>query len=353
MKPRAAETTATQLETTISASGKRIIHVATKPAAPFSMPEQDDWTGISIKLWKEIAADPELNCETVFHDAVTVSGVLSEVQSGRVQAGIAAITINEEREAKVDFTFPYYTAGLAMAVLPKPTSEVIREMVWDIVKKGVFPLLIAFSIAGVLIWLLEFRCNSGHFGGGIIRGIGSGIWWAVVTIAAGYGDKYPVGCIGRVFGMVWMLAGMILLALFTGIVTAKLNDNKREGNDISPDQLRKYKVGYVQNKSTGHYYVKNAGCADAKEFQNVKDGLQAVKDKKIEVLVHDAPMLEYSIKNDFPDSELSVLPETFSPQSYSIALPEGSPYREIINRLLIRRTSDLGWQKSVASTLGK
>lgn len=341
-------------ESSATASARKHVVVATKEAPPFSMKdEHGNWSGISIDLWQAIAKDPELNLDTEFRDAGTVPGVLAEVNSGRAQAGIAAITVNEDRERKVDFTFPYYNAGLAMAVVQKP-SETINKVIWQIVQRGLMPLTIAFLIAGIVIWLLEFRCNSGHFGGGLLRGIGSGIWWAVVTVAAGYGDKYPVGCVGRLFGIVWMLAGMILLALFTGIVTTSLTISTLAGTDIKPEELRKYRVGCIANTTAENYVTTAAKCLNVTVVKNIADGLKKLKNKDIEVLVHDQPMLEYAISHDTDkENGLKLLPETFAPQSYSIALPEKSPYRELINRLLIRQTSAPAWQKEVDDWLGK
>ena len=341
-------------ESTATVGAKKHFIVATKEAPPFAMVGPDGkWTGISIELWNAIAQDPALNIETEFVDAQTVPRLIGMIKNGQAQAGIAAITVNETRERDVDFTFPYYNAGLAMAVVQQDARGVLSKVVWDIVKKGLFPLLVAFTIAGVFIWLLEFRCNSTHFGGGLLRGIGSGIWWAVVTVAAGYGDKYPTGCIGRLFGMLWMLAGIILLTLFTGIVTTSLTVTTLEGTDIKPEELRKYKVGFIRQTTSADYVTTVAQCVEKKEFSGVAQGLQALRDKAIEVFVHDQPILEYSVKNYDSKARLKVLPATFSPQSYSIALPQDSPYRETINRLVERQANDPTWQTRVQSYLGK
>jgi ABC-type amino acid transport substrate-binding protein len=344
-------------ETTAVSTQRKPMVVATKEAPPFSMwdAKTRTWSGISIDLWNIIANDPELNFQTEFHDSRRVKQLLDDVSSGRAQAGIAAITINEERENQVDFTFPYYNAGLAMAVVDQPTSAVSKK-IWGVVKNGLMPLAIAVLVAGVVIWMLEFRCNSTHFGGGLLRGIGSGIWWAVVTVAAGYGDKYPTGCIGRFFGIIWMLGGMILLALFTGIVTTSLTLTSLEGIDIKPEELRKYRVGCILGTTADDYVTTHEQCTNIVHVTDVQDGLRQLKKKDIEVLVHDAPMLEYAIAEERKtdkDTPLKVLSQTFAPQSYSIALPEGSPYREKINRLLIRQTSDPAWQKRVQGILGK
>ena len=47
------------------------------------------------------------------------------------------------------------------------------------------------------------------------------MWWAIATLTTvGYGDVYPITTLGRVFGAVVAVSGLLLLALPTGIVGA-------------------------------------------------------------------------------------------------------------------------------------
>jgi hypothetical protein len=43
-------------------------------------------------------------------------------------------------------------------------------------------LLLLSLTAGAIVWLLERRKNPEMFGGGTVRGVGHGIWWAIVTL---------------------------------------------------------------------------------------------------------------------------------------------------------------------------
>lgn len=47
------------------------------------------------------------------------------------------------------------------------------------------------------------------------------MWWAIATLTTvGYGDVYPITTLGRIFGAVVAVSGLLLLALPTGIVGA-------------------------------------------------------------------------------------------------------------------------------------
>jgi polar amino acid transport system substrate-binding protein len=82
---------------------------------PFCMRDDDgSWSGISVELWREIAAD--LGIETEFRET-TVTGLFDDLAPGRpLDVSIGALTITPEREDWLDFTQPFYLSGLGVAV---------------------------------------------------------------------------------------------------------------------------------------------------------------------------------------------------------------------------------------------
>ena len=62
------------------------------------------------------------------------------------------------------------------------------------------------------------------------------MWWAVVTLTTvGYGEIYPITVIGKIFSIIIMLAGVGLLALPAGIITAGfLDEIKKIKNQDAP-----------------------------------------------------------------------------------------------------------------------
>ena len=43
-----------------------------------------------------------------------------------------------------------------------------------------------------------------------------------------YGDKAPRGVFGRLFAVVWINVGLVILAIFMGMITASLSSNSLE-----------------------------------------------------------------------------------------------------------------------------
>jgi polar amino acid transport system substrate-binding protein len=89
----------------------------------------------------------------------------------------------------------------------------------------------------------------------------------------------------------------------------------------------------------------------ASDFATVEEALTAVSEGRIDAFVYDAPILKYLALTDFAE-RIVVLGDSFAPQDYAIALPEGSTLREPINReLLALKQSDI-WAQRVFQYLG-
>lgn len=91
-----------------------VLKIATKEAAPFATKGPGGrWQGISITLWENIATELGFRYEFVEAD---LPELLEGVSSGRFDAVVAALTVTPERERHMDFTHPFFTTGLGIAV---------------------------------------------------------------------------------------------------------------------------------------------------------------------------------------------------------------------------------------------
>ena len=109
-------------------SGKELI-VATKEAPPFVIKRADGTLhGISIDLWR-IAERLHLRYE--FSEQATVQSLLAGTAEGSFDAAVAALTVTADRDRIVDFTQPFYSTGLGIAV---PVSE----SRWESVSRALF-----------------------------------------------------------------------------------------------------------------------------------------------------------------------------------------------------------------------
>lgn len=91
--------------------------IGTKIAPPFVMRREDgSFEGISIELWQQVAE--RLNLQYELRE-LPIAGLLGGLKSGELDAAVGAVTLTAERETQIDFSHPFHTTGLAIAVPTK------------------------------------------------------------------------------------------------------------------------------------------------------------------------------------------------------------------------------------------
>jgi polar amino acid transport system substrate-binding protein len=333
------------------AAGDRVLRVGTTHAPPFAMKTKDgQWQGIAIELWQNLASDLGLRFdleERKFQD------LLKGVADGSLDVAVAAITVTADREKVVDFTHPFYTTGLGIAVAYEASGHGwlrVAERFFSLEFLYVLGLLVLVLLsAGLLVWLFERRRNKEMFGGGPAKGIASGFWWSAVTMTTvGYGDKAPKTLGGRLVALVWMFISVVILSSFMAEITSSLTLGELGGPVKGLSDLQRVRVGTVEGSSSADFLrEQNIRFVS---FESTIRGLEAMVSKNIDAFVQDAPILVYLVNTRFK-GELQVLPGTFSRQDYGIALTEGSDLREPLNIGLLEYIHSKGWRLLLDSYL--
>ncbi len=305
--------------------------VAVKQAPPFAERTPDgNWGGTSIELWRQLA--DALGREYRFHET-DLEDMLAGVADGRYDVAVAAITVTAEREQRVDFTHPFYTTGLAIATAPKPDpiwQRVIATVWTQAFAELIAALALIQLVVGSCVWLVERRKNSKQFPAATGKGILAGFWWATVTMTTvGYGDEVPRTPVGRLIGLVWMLVSMVLIASVTATIASSLTVEQLDRHIGGPDDLHRFEVGTIAATTGEQYAAQNRLVSQS--YADGPQALEALRHGAIEALVWDAPMLRQAAR-EHPD--IALVPGVFARQDYAIAVREGSPLRESINRIL-------------------
>ena len=334
-----------------TASAPRKLVVGTRHAPPFAI-ERDDgsWTGVSIDLWRDIANRLHLDYEL---RESKLSEMLPGLGDGRFDAVVAALTVTAEREKGVDFTHPFHTSGLGIAVSGKTRggwAAVLSRLGSPAFLRVLLVLLVLLFVAGGLVWVFERRRNPEQFGPRPGKGLAAAFWWSAVTMTTvGYGDKAPKTVGGRVVALIWMFAGLIAISSFTAAITASLTVSQLRSPVRGPEDLPRVRVATVPG-STSEAYLRSHHIG-AKPFETPLDGLRAVAAGEVDAFVYDAPILKYLVAREL-DGAVGVLPRTFERQDYGIALPSGSVLRERVNQVLLETIAQPSWQDVLYRHMG-
>ena len=330
----------------------RELVVGTKETPPFAIKDdQGNWSGISIELWRKIADTLKLRYR--FVDVVSVSSLLENLESGDFDIAVAAITITPARQQQVDFSTPYFHTGTGVAVqanLITSWGPVIRSVASFSFLQAVTALLGLAVLAGTLIWLFERRSNE-SFGGGMARGISSGVWWSTNTMTQrAAGGSTPATLAGRVVAIVWMVVSVIAIAVFTAGITSALTTKRLHGAVNTLADLSAVRVGVVRGTSTEEALVRMR--IKYRTVVSPKDGFEALQDGTIDALAYDRPILAWMIRQD-GSSSIELTDVIFEQQSYAIALPYNSALRKPLNVALLDAEGSDWWKDILFRYLGE
>lgn len=328
----------------------RPLAVAVKEAPPFVIHEPDgSWSGLSIELWRHLA--DELHLSFHFVDQGTVPAILDAVASGRADVGIAAITVTAERRSQVDFTQPYFSTGLGVAVASTGAATwlpLVRAVLSFGFLQALLVLLAAAAGVGLLVWALERRAND-HYGGRPMRGLTHGLWWSAVAMTqAGAAQGGPATVLGRVVAVIWMIASIIVLATFTASITSALTTHRLSSLVRSVDDLRYLRTLAVAGTSSVTFL--DSERIRHRAVATPQQGLREVAAGRADALVYDRPLLSWLGRQGFAGVE--VLATSFDPQTYAIALPPGSALRPKLDVAVLGAMHAGWWRDALFRYLG-
>jgi ABC-type amino acid transport substrate-binding protein len=166
---------------------------------------------------------------------------------------------------------------------------------------------------------------------------------------AGAAQGAPSSLPGRLLAVIWMIASIITLAVFTGGITSAITTHQLQGLVRNVDDLRSLRVGVVDGTSSADFLdqvrITHRGFADPAA------ALGAVQAGNIDALVYDRPLLSWIARQNFPS--LQVLAVTFDPQNYAIALPLNSELRVPLDVALLETITSEWWQQVLYRYLGQ
>jgi polar amino acid transport system substrate-binding protein len=312
------------------------IAVGVIEAPPLYMKTADgQWEGLGIDIWKSVAQEMGILYE--FREYKSFGLLLEAIEHGEIDA-IPSVPAELRYEIAMDLSQSYYKSGLAIAV---PTEggdyrwmRVVAKIFSIEILEPIILLLLLCLASGIIVSLLERRQNREMFGDGVIKGIGQGIWWSIVTMTTvGYGDKTPKTIGGRSVATIWMIFSIVFIAGFTANITASLTVSELRGKVHGFKDLHNARVGSISQAEASNFLTSH-GIAII-PFESLQEGLNAVADKKIDAFVLNELILKYMVKAEFP-GRLQVIPGIFDEYFVVMALNKNISMRKEFNIALLK-----------------
>ena len=285
------------------------LRVATKLFPPFVSAQDDTFTGFSIQLWDVIAQEAGLPYE--LYEVESVTDQLEAVQNGDADAAVAGISITAQREEELDFSFPYFDAGLQILTRVEESSPIAQTLSAIFSPDFLQFLIVVLALILIFAHLLWWFERRSHPNTGPYRsGIGNALWWSAVTLI-GFDDKPPATVAGKLMALVWMFAGIFIIANLTATLSAGATVRVLRGdiNDVS--DLRGHRVATVEGTTSASYLTNNGiGFVGA---TNIDEAYDLLRDEQVEAVVYDAPVLWYFVSTQ-TDDRFQVVGQMFEPE---------------------------------------
>ena len=316
---------------------------------PFVIYEEDGTlSGVSVWLWEEIQKDldrPFRICR--YPETHSLKEILEDLEAGRIDLSINPLTVTVDREARMDFTHPFYIGNLTVATSTASAWHSARAFLKEFFSPrllGLIGMLVGMVLFfGLLIWLVE-RKNR-HFDRNI-HGLLSSFWWSAVTMTTvGYGDKVPISHLGRLVAFLWMLCSVIIISIFTASITSGLTVRRMANTDLSVESFRREKVGTVEASASEDYLSRNF-YRNLAPYPDLREGLQGLAGGEVDFFIFDEPWLVYQLNNSPEFTELELLPVRFKLELYAMPLNHQLPseLKDRISLLLIRLQESRDWE---------
>ncbi len=317
-------------------------NIAIKEAGPFAHQVNGQWRGLSVDLINMLSES--LGFTFTFTDAGDIKSLIGMVTDKykphtKVDMSIAALSLTEEREKVLDFSHPYFSTP--QGILTHENGNYF----WFIGKKvlkAVGVLLVVSVVVGFIISRVNRKDD--------IKTTEDGAWFAIVTATTtGYGDKVPLGHMGRLVAVILMLSSMFLMPVFTSHITSALTVEKLANDITTLADLEKAKTVTIMN-STSDRLLSLIGIKHG-YVDSLAAGVGQVKSGQVKAFVYDKAMLDYlALRED--NSSLVVHPINSGQERYGIAFPTGSELREPFNVVILNIIDSPEWKQLVAQYFG-
>lgn len=298
-----------------------VLRVAIAGTAPFVT---DQGTGICVDIWS--AAADALGLQYTSVNFSNVPDALDALDSGKVDVVVGPVSITSARAARMELSQPWFRSSLS--ILSRTDSLGLWARISPLFSPKLAYALVIFLLVlacvGTLLWLAERKASPKQFPPEPARGIGNGMWCAIVTMSTtGYGDIAPVTLAGRIVAGSWMVVSLLFATTMIAGIASTLTLTGLGRSVISTAEDLAGKRIAVLDGSPAQEFVQAQGGI-AVPIPDLEAGYDALQAKKVAAVVFDRPQLLYFLKQKH-NPDMSVSQAQFEPQGYGFAFSINDP----------------------------
>ncbi|MEO9338272.1 transporter substrate-binding domain-containing protein [Mesorhizobium sp. SB112] len=300
------------------------LRVGVYSSPPFVTKNSKNYSGMSIEIWERVAA--RLNVISEYQEFQNYSDLVTATANGTVDAAVTNLTITEGRAEVLDFTHPWFDAGLRVMV-HKGSGSNFSDIIDDLGDAGHLMnyawLGVMLVVATAALTLFDRRFDP-EFPRRWREGLSESFYHVMSVATSGRTSRKNLfGWAGRIWQAIWMVFGIAVIAYVTSSVASVMTASHLTNQINSVADLQGKIVG-VRSGSIAEEYMKGA-FVNTMPFNHIEDATAALLNEEIAAIVGDKPVLEYHAHAN-PDLPVEVVGGTFHPDKYGFAFSTGSPF---------------------------
>jgi len=315
----------------------RRVTVGLYQSPPFVMTSEDGVpVGMAVDIWENFAKTVGLETDYIFYESF--SDLTAATSRGEVDAAVTNLTITQKRAEIVNFTQPWFDAGLRIMVADEQSGG-FGALVGGLSDAGHLKaygwMLLIVLLATLALTLFDRRFDP-TFPTRWRDGLAEGFYTVMSVATSG---KPPArsklfGWIGRLWAAIWLVCGIGVLAYVTSSVTSVMTTLAITGTINGPADLPGKNVG-VLSGSVAEEFAQGFRM-NSRSFSDIEQAITALTSGRVDAIIADAPVLEY-FAHTRPQHDVSVVGQIFAPDKYGFALPMGSDLQQPLTVGLLTR----------------
>lgn len=299
------------------------LSVGVYASPPFVIAAENGYEGMAIDLWEEIAEQLELDFS--YKPFPSIRTLVDAIADGSVDVAVTNLTITRKRAERIDFTHPWFDAGLRIMVAENRSAG-FGDVVAGLRDSGHLRaygwLALVIVAATILLTFFDRRFDANfprRWRDGLAESFHSVM--SVATSGKMPSRKNLFGWIGRMWQALWLVCGIAVLAYVTSSVTSVMTTLSLTSQINSIEDLPGKRVG-VFTGSVAEEFVRETAIAHS-SFDDLDAAAEALRDDRVAAIVGDAPVLEY-FTHSHPKEAFDVVGPIFEPDKYGFGLAHGS-----------------------------
>jgi polar amino acid transport system substrate-binding protein len=318
-----------------TAETTRPVRVGVYVSPPFVMEETGGYTGMAIELWEAISRPLDLQSE--YRPLPTFKALVDAAAANEVDVAVTNLTITRSRALQVDFTQPWFDAGLRI-MIDEERRTTFMDVVRGLADSGhlrAYAWLAAVIIGATIVLTLFDRRFDNEFPRRWREGVAESFYsvMSIATSGRSPARKNLFGWAGRLWQGLWLVCGVAVLAYVTSTVTSVMTTLAITSEIDSVADLPGKRVG-VLTGSLAEDFVVGEGL-ERRAYRSLDRMVDGMLRGEIEAIVGDAPVLEY-YEHTHSEYELKVIGAIFEPDKYGFAFPLDSTLERDVTLELLR-----------------